>query len=288
MAKLESIPGLAPDLGETFADLLPAVEETIRRPIDRMPTGFASLDGKLGGGLPNPGMVVIGAPPKVGKTTIGQTIMERHLDRGQYGAYIDLENGLEVFARNMLMRAAQLTDSELAHPTEDERERIEHSLVAMRSYGRRLIYQGNRQIQARELEASFSALRRAAGDRARVLVVIDSLQKLPRQQEARAAIDQWIRWIEDMRDTYRLLIVVVSELHRPKGGREGYTPKGGTGYKESGDIEYTADLTLDLWPQAGERFNVTWPWNRHGRAVKNPKDGCAFWLDGERHTIVEK
>lgn len=287
---IQSMPKMAANLaggiGESFADLVATVEKRIRKPIERCPTGWPSLDAKLGGGLPNPSIVVIGAPPKVGKTTLAQTLMERHLDRGDWGLYLDLENGLELFARNTLMRQGQITEDELEHPNEDQESRIERSLVWMKGVGQRLKYLSDRSITAGDLDGWFSALRTASGPKKPILVIFDSLQKLPRQTEARAAIDQWLRWCETARDEHRLILVLISELHRPKGGKEGYGSSGGTGYKESGDIEYTADLALDLVPEKGDRLSVRVPWNRHGKAHHDAV--CTFWLDGERHTLVEK
>jgi replicative DNA helicase len=81
--------------------------------------------------------------------------------------------------------------------------------------------------------------------RDRVLVVIDSLHKLPfsRLSERRSGIDEWLRNFEQIRDEMGVTFLVVSELSRsPQGGYDELPNLGS--FKESGDIEYTADNAL--------------------------------------------
>ena len=72
----------------------------------------------------------------------------------------------------------------------------------------------------------------------RVLIVIDSLQKLPLEslKDRRASIDDWLRKIEKLNaNDPDLVFLLISEL-----SREGQKPK------ESGDIEYSAHFLLKL------------------------------------------
>ena len=99
------------------------------------------------------------------------------------------------------------------------------------------------------------------------LVVIDSLHKLPFKDlsERRTGIDEWLRHMEAIRDDQNVSFLVVSELSRGEGGR--YDEKLDLGsFKESGDIEYSADNAMILAPnwdplepfQSGERKSTLW------------------------------
>ena len=81
------------------------------------------------------------------------------------------------------------------------------------------------------------------------LVVLDSLHKLPFKDltEGRTGIDAWLRHLEAIRDEQNVSFLVVSELSRGQGG--GYSEKPDLGsFKESGDIEYSADNAMILLP----------------------------------------
>jgi replicative DNA helicase len=83
-----------------------------------------------------------------------------------------------------------------------------------------------------------------------LLIVIDSLHKLPFKDitERRSGIDAWLREMEAIRDEHQTCFLVISELSRGKGGGYGEKPDLSS-FKESGDIEYSADNALILMPQ---------------------------------------
>ena len=81
------------------------------------------------------------------------------------------------------------------------------------------------------------------------LVVVDSLHKLPFKNlsERRAGIDEWLRHMEAIRDEYNVSFLVISELSRSEDGSYSEKPSLGS-FKESGDIEYSADNAMILTP----------------------------------------
>ena len=100
-----------------------------------------------------------------------------------------------------------------------------------------------------------------------ILVVIDSLHKLPFKDfaERRSGINAWLRELESIRDTLNVGFLVISELTRQEGGRYDGVPHMGL-FKDSGDIEYTADNAMVFLPEwqpanaaAGtDRVNALW------------------------------
>lgn len=81
------------------------------------------------------------------------------------------------------------------------------------------------------------------------LVVVDSLHKLPFKDlsERRAGIDEWLRHMESIRDEKSVSFLVISELSRGEGGGYGGKPDLSS-FKDSGDIEYSADNAMILTP----------------------------------------
>jgi replicative DNA helicase len=83
----------------------------------------------------------------------------------------------------------------------------------------------------------------------KTVVVVDSLHKLPFKDlsDRRTGIDSWLRHMEAIRDEQNVAFFVISELSRGTGGQ--YTKKPDLGsFKESGDIEYSADNAMILIP----------------------------------------
>ncbi|MCG2716053.1 MAG: DNA helicase, partial [Candidatus Marinimicrobia bacterium] len=78
---------------------------------------------------------------------------------------------------------------------------------------------------------------------------LDSLHKLPFKKltERRTGIDAWLRHMEAIRDEQNVSFLVVSELSRGEGGSYSKKPDLAS-FKESGDIEYSADNAMILLP----------------------------------------
>ena len=93
-----------------------------------------------------------------------------------------------------------------------------------------------------------------------ILIVVDSLQKLPvwNTNDRRFGIDLWLRSFEWIRNEYDISFLVVSEVSRGK-----YNNPTLEAFKESGDIEYSADLALLLINEDGV-INLHTVANRNG------------------------
>jgi hypothetical protein len=88
-----------------------------------------------------------------------------------------------------------------------------------------------------------AAARTMAGKRPS-LIVIDSLQKLPMElEDRRAGVDTWVRVLERVRHEHDAAVLLISEIKRDQKGQ--YTAHEAA-FKESGGIEYAADLAMTL------------------------------------------
>jgi replicative DNA helicase len=109
-------------------------------------------------------------------------------------------------------------------------------------------------------------------------VVVDSLHKLPFKNlsERRTGIDEWLRHLEAIRDEQNVSFLVVSELSRDEGGHYSEKPDLGS-FKESGDIEYSADNAMILSPD----------WDPFDPLSKEERKGT-LWLVASRENSPGK
>ncbi len=226
-------------------------EQELEEGVPRVATGWPRLDASLGGGLAIPSLNVIGAGPKSSKSTWAQIVATRHVEAGGVVYYLDLENGRKRFLRRLLCRRAQLGPKEVAAALRDERAGVFTSRQAAERWraaktwvrdtiGPRMFAEFS---PPRDYAQRLAAVRAIARDRP-VLAVVDSLQKLPMDfADRRASTDKWIRHFEGLRYQHDTVFLVISEIKRDLRG--GYTPSE-SAFKESGGIEYAADLAMTL------------------------------------------
>lgn len=223
----------------------PALER-LREGTERVKTGFFELDRSLGGGIPVPTLGILGAKPKCGKSSILLQVVSHIVTHGGYAYLVDLENGIDRLLRRIMCSASGTDPSTLGAssfmPTDPWRKAEE--LVLSGALSQRLFVETERRFDAKFIEQRVAELKSVAEDKPFV-VVLDSLQKLPMNlQDRRSGIDGWMRALEYIRDRHRAIIILASELKRPQQG-QAYKPNE-VSLKESGDIEYSADLVLTL------------------------------------------
>jgi replicative DNA helicase len=222
--------------------------ERLQQGTERVSTGFPELDRALGGGFSVPTLGILGAKPKCGKSTLLQQIVVNVVKKGGYAYVVDRENGIDRYVRRLICSMEQINPDSFGDsfvPTEPwrraEKEILEGSL------SKRLFIERTARFDAKLLGSRIAEISELAkaDDNAPFIVVLDSLQKLPLNlNDRRAGIDGWVRALEWMRDKYRAVIILASELKRPPQG-QAYKPSE-VSLKESGDIEYTADLVLTM------------------------------------------
>jgi hypothetical protein len=214
---------------------------------------------------------------------------------------LDFENGKTRIFRRIIARRAKIALDEFVagEPTLDqarEFKQIEDD-VLNGPLGQRLYIETARRISESDVEKRVDYLSMAAKANGKeFLLLVDSLQKLPVENlsDRRAGIDRWLRFFEYIRDQYDITILVTSELKRPQEGQI-YKPTE-VSLKESGDIEYSADVVIaldrasgagDLWiDDAPEKQPISCRivFNRDGASGRLRKD---LLLVHPTHAIVE-
>ena len=228
-------------------------------------SGFPLFDEALGGVH---GINIIGGAPKVGKSTFTIQIAAQMAKKGIPVLYYDFENGRQKIYQRTLSRLSRVATSAL-HGAEaaglEEQGRLEQ---ARAEFERMLFYWrvvNDRKITPELMRKHIEFIRHETRSEYTV-VIIDSLHKLPFHQfgEQRTGIDAWLRQMESIRDELKVSFLVISELSRGAGDSYEHVPHLGV-FKGSGDIEYSADNAMVLFPgespfgdQVAGRKNCLW------------------------------
>lgn len=223
-----------------------------------VPTGFSGLDSALGGGL-HRGLTVLGAISSLGKTTLCTQVADNMAASGRSVLFVTIEqsatelaaksitrlmrqrNGISVSTRELLSgserkswgekQRAALLDAANAHSTmTDKRLRI---------------YEGTEQPSVKDIRAVAEFMRDHDGKAP--VVFVDYLQLLAPQDEHdtdKRAVDGNIRALRQMARDLKTPVVVISSLNRSSYSGAISLDS----FKESGMVEYSADLLLGLQP----------------------------------------
>ena len=198
---------------------LSSVAERVKDGLPPKPTGYPinSLPylTRTSGGVM--GLWALGGEPGVGKSTLAWQIA---LDVGQLVPVLvyDFENGFAVMM-------------------DHTRDIFKDNLPRIREW--------TKQIYMRD------SIRSLDSDLARVpapaMIVVDSIQKLPGSVEhRRSSLDRWVHRLEYLKKR-GYAILLVSEIGRASYGGDAYIGA----YKETGEIEYSADFGLQLLESSG-------------------------------------
>jgi len=228
-------------------------------------TGFPKMDAALDGLR---GINIMGGPPKAGKSCFFMQISTEIARRKVPVIYYDFENGRQKIYLRTLVRTSNLPEKRIrsGQVSPQEAESLEatwNEFDAMLQYFRVVT---DRQLSPEIMRRHIDFLKHESR-KDDLLIVLDSLHKLPFKSltERRTGIDFWLRQIEAIRDEHQVCFLVISELSRGKEGGYGEKPDMSS-FKESGDIEYSADNAMILKPNwdplepvsTEQRKNVLW------------------------------
>ncbi len=279
-----------PEEGESLGVLLSAFEKTQGKGYagdGKTLTGFASLD-KIG--LPESGLIYLGGLPKRGKTTLALQLAEQiAVNAGRKVSYLTLESTPQALLNKSLARTSYLmgkplTQSEIreAHKDKESKADLSKAIQGLRRYEHllKIIVPGADALET--IEAEINHARRNAVKPP--VIVLDYLQNaVAGETDARIAVNHLSKSLQRLALTHGLLIIAISSISRGS-----YSDKITlSSFKESGNIEFDADmlLALDPAPKAeGEQepkggakaVTLSILANRHGEEGAIP----LLWLPG--------
>lgn len=251
-------------------------------------TGLANVDEALNGLTPGR-LYVLAAPPGVGKTSLANQVAFAVAAAGVPVLYVTFaDNDAAGMTMRQLCRMAEMAASEWENGRVDWTRLAPFANRFRQTVGSRLHYlEGNGKTTVSVLEAKAQSLKRVHGSK-QCLVIVDYLQKVPVDDQNRSS-DQVRERVGRISGELAKLakdlhspVLAISSVNRAAYGQTEDGRAVGTGgmagLKESGDIEFDADVvlmlrrdpprakgaTLPVAPHGGELVEVSVPKNRQG------------------------
>lgn len=224
---------------------------------DPTPTGFESLDKALGGGFSSR-LYVLGAGSSLGKTTLAAQMADQIAASGKPVLFVTIEqSGREIVVKSLSRIMTGLGASTTADELEDREKRGQWDDEKLSKFdmARTMYYQiaenlhmmqGSGQPTANDIRV---AVERISADTGKPPVVfVDYLQLLTSENEwddDKRTTDRNITALKQIARDLEAPVFVISSLNR-----SGYNSTVGMGsFKESGGIEYGADVLMGLQPR---------------------------------------
>ena len=240
----------AEDWPTYFADLEANQDPTHK--FTGLDTGYTHLN-NLANGLPE-GLFVVGAAPSTGKTTWAKQVADQivELNPKVVCLFISLEQSREELRVKTLSRLSTVENRDILRGRLDinspawKRVKTASDKYTASTAGRFFILEGDKTTTPERIRLAGLQVRRATNAED-LLIVVDYLQIIPT--------------IEDFKDPRSRIDSIMSELRRiardlgatvmaiSSVGRASYDTAGLSSFKESGGIEYAADLGAIMLPR---------------------------------------
>jgi len=225
-------------------EFLDASEEKIIK------TGFKEFDEKLGGGL-YPGLYVIGADTSIGKTTLVLQIADNVALNGDIALYFSLEMGQRELFNRSLSRELYLLNPKSKYSSRE----IKQHKVPLDSYDKGQESYKKIATNLAIIEANFGLSVKDIRDRVecnirlrggKPLVIVDYLQILkpmnPRMTDKQQAVEYNISELKRISRDFDIPVIAISSFNRSNYN----TVTGYESFKETGAIEYSADVVIGM------------------------------------------
>lgn len=248
---------------ETVAAHLANIRERYKHPIPPVKTGFDPLDNMLGGGLRRGELTILGGVSSSGKTALAMQIVDHAAAEGLDCIVFSSEmSEHDLVARSVSRESSELRASGLISWDFSQRE-VQNEAEYLTA---------GKQAAARSLDAAWKSYTGYSGyitiiqnngenmtpaailnqvkeycetTGRRPLVLVDYLQNLTPEdnaEEIRANTNKAVKALKQMAISYGVPVIAISSLNRENYGK----PLNFAAFKESGDIEYSAEVLLGL------------------------------------------
>ncbi len=261
-------------------------------------TGFSSLNNALGGGLESKRLAVVLGAPGVGKTAFANQIADHVANSGRPVLYVTSEDIPFTLLAKTLARIGDVNYTAVLKGWETERAKINAALAIQRERksSETLHYvdatQGLPLERMRELAQSHFARYSESGQG---VLVVDYLQRFARAQRASQSLTLDLReMVTLLTEQLRALacdldccVVALASQKRASGYGAGDSLASA---KESGDIEYTADILMAITEDTSRKPGASFIKSRVLRLDKNRQgDTTTINLDwqGDRQRFTE-
>lgn len=246
-------------LGDLWADTLTAAT-TPPTNADRIPTGFMDLDSLLSGGWAPGQLVVIGARPAMGKTTVASGFARAAaITNGITTLFNSLEMGQDELAKTILSAEAKIPLHHIKQGITDDAAIARAARITDDVMAAPLHIDDNPNLTLPAFRAQVRHLTRTVNLR---LAVVDYLQLMqaPKAENRQGEVAKLSRGLKLIAKEFGITVIILAQLNRGPEHRQEKKPQV-SDLRESGAIEQDADIVLLLHredaydkesPRAGE------------------------------------
>jgi replicative DNA helicase len=220
---------------------------------DNIPTGFKNLDDELDGGL-QPKLYVLGAVSSLGKTTFALNVADNLAKQERHVFFFSMESSKREVTDKLLSRASCLSNGHKWTQLQvsrgawlnnaEDKEEFDGLFKAFSRYQRFLHIYDNR-VKASQVKDLVNSWLDNHPDEKKPLVVVDYLQILQAEQENvtdKAKVTDSVSVLSELTKQAEVPVLVISSLNRASYWQDVSFES----FKESGEIEYSADVMLGL------------------------------------------
>lgn len=220
---------------------------------DNIPTGFTNLDDELSGGL-QPKLYVLGAVSSLGKTTFALNIADNLAKQGRHVFFFSMESSKREVTDKLLSRASCLSNGHKWTQLQvsrgawlnnaEDKEEFDSLFKAFSRYQRFLHIYDNR-VKASQIKDLVNSWLDNHPDEKKPLVVVDYLQILQAEKDNvtdKAKVTDSVSALSELTKQAEVPVLVISSLNRASYWQDVSFES----FKESGEIEYSADVMLGL------------------------------------------
>ncbi|MCD5453785.1 DnaB-like helicase C-terminal domain-containing protein [Lactobacillus delbrueckii] len=220
---------------------------------DNIPTGFKNLDDELDGGL-QPKLYVLGAVSSLGKTTFALNIADNLAKQGRHVFFFSMESSKREVTDKLLSRASCLSNGHKWTQLQvsrgawlnnaEDKEAFDGLFKAFSRYQHFLHIYDNR-VKASQVKDLVNSWLDNHPDEKKPLVVVDYLQILQAEQDNvtdKAKVTDSVSVLSELTKQAEVPVLVISSLNRASYWQDVSFES----FKESGEIEYSADVMLGL------------------------------------------
>ncbi|MFJ9558383.1 replicative DNA helicase [Nocardiopsis sp. NPDC101807] len=238
---------LDPDAWEALIDEMQRGSEANE---NRVPTGFADLDALLGGGFEPGQLIVVGARPALGKSTVALDFSRGAVKAGHHAAFF----GLEMTNKELRLRWLSAESKVPLHSIraggdmlDDEMWTRIATVKAQRETEGHHLWVADKCTTVAQIRAN---CRRYQARTGRLdMVVVDYLQLIPSGADAESrqvAVSEASRALKLMAKELGVVVVMLSQLNRNPEQRQDKKPHL-SDLRESGAVEQDADVVILLY-----------------------------------------
>lgn len=218
---------------------------------DAISTGFENMDRLIGGIYP--GLYILGAIPSLGKTTFLSQIADQMAADGEHVIFFSLEHSrFEMIEKSILRTGARIAKKGSSGAVEASKLHRGEITTAIREAAE--IYKAETGKRLSIIEGNYNCTLQYMSDyvrkyiecnRIKPVIMIDYMQVIQSRESQRSTKDSIDYTLIELKRLSRALdvpVIVISSLNRSNY----LMPVDFESFKESGGIEYTADVLMGL------------------------------------------